>query len=96
LLGIVLAVAYPRRSDAASLVLYIVMGWGMLVPIAPRMLAEHGATFVWIIIGGGLFTGGVGFHLAERLKYHNVLWHACVLAGCAAHYTAIYGSMAIG
>jgi len=95
-LGVVLAIGYPRRSDNASLVLCILMGWGTLVPIATRLFADHFGPFVWIIVGGCLFTGGVGFHLAIRLKYHNALWHPCVLAGCAAHYVAIYSSMAMG
>jgi len=29
-------------------------------------------------------------HLATRLRYHNALWHALVLAAAACHFAVIY------
>ncbi len=34
---------------------------------------------------------GVLLHLATRLRYHNALWHACVLAGAGSHFVVVYG-----
>ena len=33
---------------------------------------------------------GVIFHLWERLRYQNAIWHVFVLLGAACHFTAVW------
>jgi hemolysin III len=45
---------------------------------------------ILVVIGGIIYTTGVPFHLWTRLRFHNVIWHACVVTAAACHYAAIY------
>jgi hemolysin III len=76
---------YPRVST----VLYVAMGW--LVLIAARPLAQHLPSWglFWLLAGGVAYTGGVGFYAAHRVKYAHFAWHLCVLAGTACHFVAV-------
>lgn len=91
--GLVLALRFPRRGDRASLVLCLVMGWSILVSIGPLIEAVSTSVFVLLAVGGGLFTAGVGFHLAHRLRFHNAIWHLFVLAAAVCHWVAVLLAM---
>ena len=41
-----------------------------------------------ILAGGVAYSAGIVFHLWERLKFHNVMWHAFVVAGASLHLFA--------
>ena len=36
-----------------------------------------------------MYSAGVVFHLCERLRYQNAIWHGFVLAGAVCHYSAV-------
>jgi hemolysin III len=38
-----------------------------------------------------LYSAGVIFHLWERLRFQNAIWHSFVLAAAACHYAAVFG-----
>ena len=93
-LGIVLAFAWSRRSERLCILLYLLMGWAVLA-VAPPLLAALGPVLFGGILAGALvYTAGVGLHAATGLKYHNVLWHGCVLAAAACHYAVILMAVA--
>lgn len=87
--GIFLKLLYPRRYERISIGLYLGLGWiglplvGVLVAVLPP------GALVPLAIGGVLYTVGVGFHLWERLPYHNAVWHGFVLAAAGCHYAAV-------
>ncbi|GAB5469735.1 MAG: hemolysin III family protein [Rhodospirillales bacterium] len=89
-LGLFLALRYPRSSDRASMLLCLIMGWSILLLIKTLIEAVSTAVFVLLVVGGLLFTGGIGFHLAKSLRYHNAIWHAFVLSAAVCHYLAIF------
>ena len=47
------------------------------------------ATLVLILIGGIIYTAGVLFHLWERLRFQNAIWHAFVITAAGVHYAAV-------
>jgi hemolysin III len=80
------------RSDARilSLVIYVVMGWLVLVALVPLMHALGSAGFAWVAGGGAFYTVGVVFYaLDTRLRHAHGVWHLFVIAGSGAHYVAI-------
>lgn len=80
------------RNDAriVSLVIYIVMGWAVLVALVPLLKALGAAGFVWVATGGVFYTVGIIFYaLDTRLPHAHGIWHLFVMAGSAAHYFAI-------
>lgn len=88
--GVLHAVVWPRFGERLETVIYLLMGWSVLVAL-DAFLSAVTLPVVALILGGGvLYTAGVGFHAARGLKFHNAIWHAFVLAAAATHYTAIW------
>jgi hemolysin III len=42
-----------------------------------------------ILIGGFIYSAGVVFHVWEKLRFQNAIWHAFVVAAAAVHYSAV-------
>ena len=95
LIGLVLKVARPGRADGLSLVLYLAMGWSMIFALEPLFRSVAVPVFVLLVVGGLIYTVGVVFHLWSNLRFHNAIWHGCVLVGAACHYAAVFGSIAL-
>jgi hemolysin III len=91
--GVVAKLAFPRKLDRISLVLYLAQGWCILFAIGPLVEAIPSSSTNLLLIGGLIYTAGVIFHLLERLPYHNVIWHVFVLGGAIAQYASIYGAV---
>ena len=91
LVGSVLKLAAPGRFEGASVVAYLLLGWAGLAAIGPLTAHLPTRAIVLIALGGAFYTAGVLLHLATRLRYHNALWHACVLAGAGSHFVVVYG-----
>ena len=87
--GIFLKCVFPGRYDRLAILLYLAMGWsGLLMAgtIAEQLPAE---TMVLIVIGGVIYSLGVLFHVWERLRFQNAIWHAFVVTAAAVHYGAV-------
>lgn len=90
LIGVVLKLTTRGKADTLAIVLYMVTGWCIL-PILDRLFASVTLPVsILVVIGGIIYTTGVPFHLWTRLRFHNVIWHACVVVAAACHYAAIY------
>ena len=99
LLGVVWALAVAGmlqeikpRSDARimSLVIYAIMGWGVVVAIKPLLAHIETAGFVWLVTGGLLYTIGIVFYAFDsRFRHWHGIWHLFVIGGSLAHYVAI-------
>jgi hemolysin III len=88
--GIVLRLLFPGRFDRLSVLLYIAMGWSGIIAYDKAVASLSGSILTFIATGGVLYTLGVIFHLWERLRYQNAIWHACVLLGAACHFNAVW------
>jgi hemolysin III len=87
--GAALKLIWPRRYERAAIAAYILLGWTFVWLWEPLTATLPPEGLKLLGIGAALYTMGVGFHLAERLPYHNALWHTFVLAAAATHYAAI-------
>jgi hemolysin III len=94
--GAAMKLLYPRSLEGLSVVLYLALGWSGLAAIDALLSALMGSTIVLLAAGGVLYSLGVVFHLLRRLPYHNVVWHAAVLAAAACHYVAVVSEVAAG
>jgi hemolysin III len=89
ILGITLKVAAMGRFRKLSLVLYIGMGWLVVIALGPLTAALARGGMVLLVLGGLAYTSGVLFYVWRRLPYHHAVWHAFVLAGSVLHFFAI-------
>ncbi len=89
LLGIVFKVFYVYRFRILSTLVYIAMGW--LVVIAGKTLIDRvpPGGLALLLSGGLAYTGGVLFYACKKIPYHHAIWHLFVLAGSVLHYFAV-------
>lgn len=90
LVGVYLSLRFPGRADKAAMLLCLAMGWSVVFVMPSLVEAVSTSVVVLLVVGGVLYTGGVAFHLAKELRYHNAIWHLFVLAAVVCHYIAIF------
>lgn len=88
-LGIVVKVVLPGRYDRLSILAYILLGWVGVIAIGP-VSAALPALSLWLLAAGGLtYVAGVAFHVWERLRFQNAIWHLFVAVAAALHFAAV-------
>lgn len=87
--GIVLKLFYPGRFDRLAIGLYLAMGWSGVAVCDAIADALPTFTLSLIAIGGLLYSAGVVFHVWERLRFQNAIWHGFVLVAASCHYAAV-------
>lgn len=95
LVGVALKLIVPQHFGRLAIVLYLGIGWsGVLV--FQTLASSLPETTLWLVVAGGLtYTAGIIFHLWERLRFQNVLWHVFVVAGASMHLLAILDCMVL-
>jgi hemolysin III len=93
IIGIALKLFVPERFGRLALALYLGIGWSGVLVFQALATALPPST-LWLLLAGGItYSAGVIFHLWERLKFHNVVWHCFVVAGATLHLWAIFDCM---
>ena len=94
IIGIVRLIA--RKNDFESgvgiidILIYIGMGW-LVIGFAGAVLKTVPVIgFIWIIIGGLLYTLGIIFFKIAKFRFHHLVWHLLVIAGTVSHFIAIF------
>jgi len=91
ILGIFLELLPHRENRIISLVIYLTMGWVIMIAIKPLIQALGVAGFCWLLLGGMFYTVGVIFYIYdERVKHFHGIWHICVLAGSTIQYFTVF------
>lgn len=88
--GIIQELALTTRHRILSVVIYLVMGWVVVIAIPPLMRALPPWGMVWLVAGGLFYTIGVIFYVFDKKIHHgHGIFHLFVLAGSISHYIAI-------
>jgi hemolysin III len=91
LLGIVWDSIAPQGRRTVPMVIYLTMGWGIIIALKPLIAALSVAGFAWLLAGGLFYTGGILFFIrGERRSYYHGIWHLFVLAGSISHYMMVF------
>ena len=89
IIGLTMKAVFRHRFAWLSVVLYLAMGW-LIVIAAPEVLHRVPLSgLIWIIAGGIAYTGGVGFYAAHRVRYAHFAWHLFVIVGTTCHFFAV-------
>jgi hemolysin III len=87
---------FPGRYDRLAILIYLGMGWSGVLAFGPLMTHLSTATLTLIVVGGLLYSVGVIFHVWEKLRFQNAIWHGFVVAAAAVHYSAVVTSVVSG
>ena len=86
-LGIALEALPQGGNRVLSVVVYVLMGWLVLVALEPLLEALPMTGFWWLLLGGLFYTGGLVFYFFdEKVRHFHGVWHLFVLAGSVCHY----------
>jgi hemolysin III len=88
--GIMLNVFFFGRLKYFSTILYLLMGWLVVIAIKPVMDAVSLRGLIWLVAGGLSYTVGVIFYAWHRLPYAHPIWHLFVLGGSVCHFFSIF------
>ncbi len=92
LFGIVQEMTIGRKSKnrPLSLIIYVVMGWLILVAMKPLAAALPAAGLWWLAAGGLTYSLGIYFFIKdEKIRHGHGIWHLFVLGGSACQYVAV-------
>ena len=87
--GVILKSIGGVKYKRLSTILYLAMGWLIIIAVKPLWLNMPSRGLFWLAAGGVAYTAGVGFYAAKRIRYAHFGWHLFVIAGTACHFIAV-------
>ncbi len=87
--GVLIKCVFPGRFDKVAILLYLAMGWSGVFAAGPLLSQLTETTLILILIGGIIYSCGVIFHVWEKLRFQNAIWHGFVVTAAAVHYSAV-------
>ena len=88
--GVALKFWFAGRFTVLSTLIYIIMGWLVLIAVKPLSEALPAGGMRLLVAGGLCYTGGAAFYLWRRLPYHHAIWHLFVLGGSVCHWASVF------
>lgn len=89
-IGVSLKIIDGMRHPAAFTLLYLFMGWIIVIAAEPFYRHVPSSGLAWLLAGGLSYTVGVAFFSTDsRLRYGHFIWHLFVMAGTTCHYFAV-------
>jgi len=89
-IGVTLKVINGAARPIAFTLLYLLMGWLILIAIKPLYTLLPTSGLIWLVAGGLAYTAGVAFFAIDsRLRYSHFVFHLFVMTGTACHYFAV-------
>ncbi|AMM93435.1 hemolysin III family protein [Peribacillus sp. SIMBA_075] len=89
IIGVVFKAFYVKRFLFLSTLLYIAMGWMIVIVWGPLTAAMPSEGIQLLIAGGLLYTFGAIFYVWRGFPFHHAVWHVFVLGGSATHFFAV-------
>ena len=93
LFGIIFKITTYKKMDnfkKISLGLYLGMGWIAVFTVKPIIQTASLKFFIWILIGGLIYTLGTIFYSMKKIPYSHAIWHVFVLGASVVHFLGIF------
>ena len=88
--GIVVDSLHKQGSRTIQMVIYLLMGWLIVVAMYPLIQALPRGGLLLLVLGGVFYTSGMIFYaIDDRMKHAHGIWHLFVLAGSISHFLAM-------
>ncbi len=90
IVGIWVDTLHKDGRRALQMIIYLLMGWLILVALSPLIQALPRRALELLVLGGVFYTGGMVFYaLDERMRHAHGIWHLFVLAGSVSHFVVM-------
>jgi len=90
LFGTVWKIFFTGKFEAFSSILYLVMGWMVIIDLTALQEAFTATEMGWLIAGGISFSVGIIFYAWNKLYFNHVIWHLFVLGGSLSHLVMVW------
>lgn len=91
LFGVLFKSIWGIKYPLASNLIYLLMGWMVIVVIKPMMAALPSSGLLWLLAGGLAYTFGILFFVFDsRWKFAHFIWHFFVVLGSICHFVAVF------
>ncbi|RKQ28442.1 PAQR family membrane homeostasis protein TrhA [Oceanobacillus halophilus] len=87
--GIVFKSFFVKRYLFTSTILYVLMGWIIVLGWDEIVNNLHDNGVILLVAGGLCYTIGAIFYVWRGFKYHHMVWHIFVLAGTILHFFCV-------
>ncbi|WP_034261952.1 PAQR family membrane homeostasis protein TrhA [Altibacter lentus] len=88
--GTVLKIFFTGRYEILSLLLYLIMGWLIVVDLENLLEQQSTLGIALLMLGGAFYTIGILFYAIRKIPFNHVIWHFFVLGGSIAHFFFIF------
>lgn len=89
IVGIILNAIDLKKTEKLGILLYVIMGWAVIVVVKDVIEAIPAPGFWLLLLGGISYTGGIIFYAMKKKKFMHSIWHLFVLLGSILHYLSI-------
>ncbi len=79
----------PGLGKKFWVVLYLALGWIVVVAIKPLLAAVSAVAMGLLLAGGLVYSLGVIVYLKKDLPFRRAIWHGFVTVAAATHFAAI-------
>lgn len=86
IIGTLKKLFFTGKYEFVSILLYLAMGWLIILDINFLFSLIHPNAKLLIIFGGFFYTFGIIFYAFDKIKYFHSIWHLFVLTGSVLHY----------
>lgn len=87
--GTVLKIIYGNKLRKVSTIIYLAMGWIIIIAIYPFVKNVETGGIILVVLGGLSYTIGVIFYKWKSLPFNHAIWHLFVLAGTVLQFFAV-------
>ena len=84
--GIIAKIFLIGRYKIVSVLLYLAMGWLIIIAFEPMMQMVPKGLIILLFIGGLCYTLGLIFYVFGKVPYFHFIWHLFVLGGSISHF----------
>ncbi len=90
-IGIAQEIWIGKKTRRYSLIIYLLMGWLIVLAIKPLIASLNQEGFNWLAAGGLFYTFGVIFFVFdEKVRHFHGIWHLFVLGGSICQFVCLY------
>ena len=90
IVGVAVKIFFTGRYDVLSTLMYVLMGWIIMLAIKPLIANLASEGLFWLVAGGIAYTTGAVIYGIKKINYNHAIFHQFVLLGSLCHFISVY------